>query len=185
MGSKSEDSINSKIVLLAQHLHLHPKYSKEDQSSWTAFCPGRRDCFHTLSLSARTETFSCKHCGKGGGTKELQRFFEHTVKANLAPVIAILENQIGSPANYKKIYISVSWYYGLITPKLTLKKAEWKTIMQGLPFSKNGNGYWSEEGFSHDYWLFNYGVPGSLEVEYDDGGQGFVGHLEDAQIEVG
>jgi hypothetical protein len=172
----------SRIVSLAHQLGLHPH--QEDEYVWTAFCPGRQGSFHILNLSATGETFACGRCGRSGGTKKLQEFFEETVKANFAPVIAIFEKEAGSLAKINKVYITVSWYYGLITPKLVLNKNELHEIMQGLPFSKHGHGYWSEEGFSHDYWLFNYGGPGSLDVEYDDGGQGFVGRFEDARIEV-
>jgi hypothetical protein len=78
----------------------------------------------------------------------------------------------------------VSWYYVLISPTLKLNRTEWDKIINGITFRKEGDGYMSEEGFCHDYWLLDFDWPGSLEVDYDDGGQGFIGSFEDALIEA-
>jgi hypothetical protein len=93
-------------------------------------------------------------------------------------------NATAAPLKVKKLNVTVSWYYGLISVTLKLHRTEWRKILQGIPLRKDGRGYMSEEGFCHDYWLFNFERPGSLEVDYDDGGQGFVGDLEDALIEI-
>jgi hypothetical protein len=82
------------------------------------------------------------------------------------------------------MYVTVSWYYDLIRPTLKLHRTEWEKILTGVPFRKNGRGYMSEEGWCHDYWFFNFSWPGSLEVGYDDGGQGFSGSFADALIEA-
>ena len=107
-----------------------------------------------------------------------------TVKEIFAPVVALVESQAGSNKNWKKIRLTISWYYDLVKAKVTLEKAEWQEIIEGGQFVKAGGGFMGEDGPHQDYWLFNYKGPGPLEVEYEDDAQGFLGDLEDALIEV-
>jgi hypothetical protein len=65
-----------------------------------------------------------------------------------------------------------------------LKRTEWKKIIEGVQFGKAGDGFMGEDGPHQDFWLFNYKGPASLEVEYEDNAQGFIGDIEDALIEV-
>jgi len=41
-----------------------------------------------------------------------------------------------------------------------------------------------DDGPHQDIWLFNYKGLGSLEVDYEDNAQGFIGDIEDPSIEV-
>jgi hypothetical protein len=184
-SSATQIGETSPMVALARQLYLKPWPSGEDEHSWTAPCPrAPHERWHNITISTKTEHFSCANCGVFGDAEELSNFYEQTIKLNFAPLLTILEDQVGSIKKVKKIYVTVSWYYDLISPTLMLHKTEWQKIIQGAPFKKNGRGFTSEEGFCHDFWLFNHAWPGSLEVDYDDGGQGFVGLFEDAVIEA-
>src|SRR5262249_51543833 len=119
-----------------------------------------------------------------GNTKELERFFKEAVKSNFAPLVELAEQKLGSRKKLGKIIATVSWYDDLIEVTLKLNKKEWEKIFTGLPFDKKGQGFMSEEGSHKDLWRFNLSCPGSLEVDYDDAGQGFVGSFEEASIEV-
>ena len=107
-----------------------------------------------------------------------------SVKANFAPVVAIVNSQARSKKRWRKIRLEISWYYKLITVEVTLTRTEWKKIIEGDQFVKAGDGFMGEDGPHQDFWLFNYKGPASLEVEYEDNAQGFIGDIEDALIEV-
>lgn len=83
--------------------------------------------------------------------------------------------------NIKAACISVYWPESWKTVILTPRK--WKRVLSGEPIEICGNGYYYEGVFFHDYWRFSGGMKGRLLVEYDDGGTGFIGDLEDAEIE--
>jgi hypothetical protein len=85
---------------------------------------------------------------------------------------------------WRKIRLEISWNYKAITWTATLTRTEWKKIIEGVQFVKAGDGFMGEDGSHQDMWLFNYKGPASLEVEYEDNAQGFIGHIEDALIEV-
>jgi hypothetical protein len=78
--------------------------------------------------------------------------------------------------------ITVEW--GDDNHSITLTPKNWATVKSGAPLSLSGKGYHYEGGFFWDYWHFAGGLEGDIEVGYgNDGGQGFVGTLEHAQIE--
>ena len=106
-----------------------------------------------------------------------------TVKATFAPVVAIVKSQASSK-RWKKSALLISWYYKIITVNVTLTRTEWKKIIEGVQFAKAGGGFMGEDGPHEDIWLFNYRGPGSLEVDYEDDSQGFIGDIDDALIEV-
>ena len=56
-------------------------------------------------------------------------------------------------------------------------------VKAGESFSTCGDGYYYEGEAFQDYWHLGGGLEGSLEVTYDDCGEGFVGRLCDARIE--
>ena len=85
---------------------------------------------------------------------------------------------------WKKIRLEISWNYKAITWTATLTRTEWKKIIEGVQFVKAGDGFMGEDGSHQDMWLFNYKGPASLEVEYEDNAQGFIGDIDDALIEV-
>ncbi len=79
--------------------------------------------------------------------------------------------------------ITVSWGYD--SHSIELDSEQWNRVLGGEPLSIEGEGYCYEESFFQDYWMFGGGLDGKLEVSYGDGGgQGFVGSLRDANIEV-
>jgi hypothetical protein len=172
---------NSSILRLARKLCLHPRPSGIDEFSWYADCPG---CGGKLSISTQTKSFSCMTCVRSGNTHELASFHSAIVREKFAGLVSVIEKQIGSIDNLKSIEFEASWYYDLIQVTLRVTRKEWDEIITGLNFAKKGRGYMSEEGFCQDYWHFNYTGPGLLEVSYDDGGQGFVGSIEDAFSKV-
>ena len=79
-----------------------------------------------------------------------------------------------------KIEISVYWPDSWKSIVLTEK--EYQSIIDGNPLEKEGDGYTYEgEDFS-DFWSFEGGLDGELEVTYDDGGVGFIGTLSECEI---
>jgi hypothetical protein len=176
---------NSRMIRLARKLHLSPAPSGDDVYSWYARCPWPpHEGWHKLSISTKTKRFFCVNCHGAGNTKELEKFYEDAIKATFSPLVALIEGQVGSVEKVKTILVTVSWYNDLISPTLKLQRAEFKKIIKGIPFHKKGSGFSSEEGPKHDDWSFNLEFPGSLEVDYDDDAQGFIGSFEDASIEV-
>lgn len=78
--------------------------------------------------------------------------------------------------------ITVEWGYE--SHSITLTARNWGAIKAGKPHGQRGKGYQYEGRFFWDYWSFEGGLSGALEVGYgNDGGQGFSGRLADAQIQ--
>lgn len=78
--------------------------------------------------------------------------------------------------------ITVEW--GNENHSITVTTSDWAKIKAGRTHSQKGAGYHYEGEFLWDYWTFEGGLDGELKVVYgDDGGQGFVGLLSDADIE--
>ena len=81
----------------------------------------------------------------------------------------------------RKVKLSVYWPDDQKT--VTLRHSEWEIVISGQSFSKSGDGYYYDGEFFQDTWLFNNGED-ELQVLYgDDGGVGFIGDINDAQIE--
>jgi len=77
--------------------------------------------------------------------------------------------------------ITVDWGYE--SHSITLTARNWSLVKSGKPLEIRGKGYDYEEQFFWDYWYFGGGLEGSLDVSYgDDGGQGFIGKLSDAEV---
>jgi len=79
--------------------------------------------------------------------------------------------------------VSVSWGDD-VEVSVRLTPTNWAKIKVGKPVNVRGNGYHYEGEFFRDYWHFGGGLDGSLTVGYGkDGGVGFEGDLNDAEIE--
>jgi hypothetical protein len=79
--------------------------------------------------------------------------------------------------------IAVEWGYDVHDVLLTPRN--WSRVIRGRSLTIRTPGF-SEEGLQWEYWDFAGGLGGDLVVRYgDDGGEGFVGKLRDARIEVG
>jgi hypothetical protein len=81
----------------------------------------------------------------------------------------------------KKIRISVLWPDDW--KSVVLEQREYKKILAGKPFEKEGEGYSYEGKNFQDYWYFNGGCDSDVVVTYDDGGTGFEGTLDECEIE--
>ena len=78
--------------------------------------------------------------------------------------------------------ITVEWGYEFHS--ITLTARNWTAIKAGKPHRQRGKGFHCEGRFFWDYWSFEGGLSGALEVGYgNDGAQGFIGRLADAQIQ--
>ena len=78
--------------------------------------------------------------------------------------------------------VTVEWGYESHT--ITLTARNWSAIKAGKPHRQRGKGYKCEGQFFWDYWSFEGGLGGALEVGYgNDGAEGFAGRLADAQIQ--
>ena len=77
--------------------------------------------------------------------------------------------------------ITVEWWYELHS--IVLIPRNWNKVKGGGSLSIRGKGYYYEGDHFWDYWYLSGGLNGELIVEYDDnGGAGFIGNLEDAEI---
>jgi hypothetical protein len=84
---------------------------------------------------------------------------------------------------HESVTVSVSWGYELHT--ITLAAEDWVKVISGDDLKLHGPGYYYEDEFFQDYWHFSGGLDGSVEVTYgDDGAQGFIGQLMDADIQI-
>ena len=78
--------------------------------------------------------------------------------------------------------ITVEWGYE--PHSITLTARNWAAVQAGKPHRQRGKGYHYEGQFFWDYWSFEGGLGGALEVGYgNDGAEGFAGRLADAQIQ--
>ena len=78
--------------------------------------------------------------------------------------------------------ITVEWGYE--PHSITLTARNWAAVQAGKPHRQRGKGYRYEGQFFWDYWSFEGGLGGALEVGYgNDGAEGFAGRLADAQIQ--
>ncbi len=78
--------------------------------------------------------------------------------------------------------ITVEWGYE--SHSIQLSPRDWSKVKGGDGLGIEGAGYFYEGEFFQDYWDFDGGLDGRLEVSYgDDGGCGFDGHLSDAAVE--
>jgi len=82
----------------------------------------------------------------------------------------------------RPVVVSVEWGYDLHDCPMSLQT--WKRIVAGNPVRRT-EPYWYEGQRFTGEWSFNSDGPGSLVVGYDDGGEGFIGTLHDAFIQVG
>lgn len=81
----------------------------------------------------------------------------------------------------KRVRLSVYWPDDW--KSVILELTEWNAIISGKEFSKSGEGYAYEGEEFSDFWWFEGGLDGRVEVSYDDGGTGFEGKLSDEEIE--
>jgi len=78
--------------------------------------------------------------------------------------------------------ITVEWGYE--SHSITLTARNWAAVKAGKPHRQRGKGYHCEGQFFWDYWSFEGGMSGALEVGYGtDGAEGFTGRLADARIQ--
>jgi hypothetical protein len=82
-----------------------------------------------------------------------------------------------------KLGATISVYWGDDWHSIALTPSKWAKVKGGKPLLIRGRGYSYEGEFFQDTWDFGGGLDGELTVWYgDDGGQGFVGHLTEAEI---
>jgi hypothetical protein len=87
-------------------------------------------------------------------------------------------NRIDGIGALVSVYWPEDWKSIVLNPK------EWAEVLAGNPYSIRGRGFYYEGEKFHDGWFFNGSMTGELIVTYgDDGGTGFIGKLEDADIE--
>ena len=78
-------------------------------------------------------------------------------------------------------YFRVFWADGEVEVSIQLSSLEWHSVKSGNSLIKSGLGYKYDSEFFQDRWCFNHYPDASLVVEYgEDGGQGFVGDIDDA-----
>ena len=81
-----------------------------------------------------------------------------------------------------KATLTVEWGYE--SHSVTLTARNWAAVKAGQPHRQRGKGFYYEGRFFWDYWSFEGGLRGALEVGYgDDGAHGFIGRLADAHIQ--
>ncbi len=85
------------------------------------------------------------------------------------------------PRKGKSVRVSVYWPDDW--KEIILLPEDWETILKGETFADFGEGYSYEGEEFEDYWTFAGGIDGELRVTYGEGGEGFIGTLEDATIE--
>jgi antitoxin component YwqK of YwqJK toxin-antitoxin module len=78
--------------------------------------------------------------------------------------------------------VKLSVYWPDDWKSVILSKSEWEEILSGKSFSKDGEGYHYEGEKFSDWWSFQGGLDGGVEVTYDGGGVGFIGTLSDTEI---
>jgi hypothetical protein len=81
----------------------------------------------------------------------------------------------------KYVDVTVSWCYGDCRPTAKIPLADWDEVLKGNPVDASTT-YGYEGKRYHAYFAFNYEGRGSLKVTYDDGGEGFIGDISDAEI---
>ena len=65
---------------------------------------------------------------------------------------------------------------------VTLRDDHWERVLAGFPLVVAGPGYVYDGIRFQDEWCFAGGLAGTLEVLYDDGGVGWTGPLDEADI---
>lgn len=82
----------------------------------------------------------------------------------------------------RNVIVSVSWGYERYDCPMAMQT--WKQILAGRPVHRR-EPYWYEgERFTGEWYFNSRGVRGALRVEYEGGGVGFDGKLDDAWIEI-
>jgi hypothetical protein len=81
----------------------------------------------------------------------------------------------------KQVRISVYWPDDW--KEINLSPEEWEAVLAGEELCECGQGYSYEGEEFQNTWHFAGGLEGELRVTYDDGGEGFIGTLEEAEIE--
>lgn len=81
----------------------------------------------------------------------------------------------------KYVDVNVSWCYGECSPTAKIPLSDWDAILRG---KKKGAfaWYWYEGKRYGASFHFNHKGPGTLSVTYDDGGEGFIGRISEADI---
>lgn len=80
--------------------------------------------------------------------------------------------------------VKLSVYWPDDNKSVFLTASEWERILSGKEFSKSGEGYAYDGEKFDDYWWFEGGENGKVEVTYgDDGGTGYLGYLSDDEID--
>jgi hypothetical protein len=78
--------------------------------------------------------------------------------------------------------IKVSWGNDVMV-SIHLTPRNWAKVKAGKVLQIRGRGYYYEGEFFRDYWYFEGGHEGALVVHIGDGGTGFDGRLNDAEIQ--
>lgn len=85
----------------------------------------------------------------------------------------------------KFVDVSVWWGNDECNPTAKVPLDEWEEIVDGAEVSAFAPYWYDGEKFTALFFFNCDGNYGRLEVTYDDGGQGFTGHIRDAVITGG
>ena len=69
--------------------------------------------------------------------------------------------------------------YGYDSHSLEITDADWSSIQSGEPLTITGPGFFVEGELDQDFWAFNEGGKGSLNVACDSGRQIYGGSISD------
>lgn len=84
----------------------------------------------------------------------------------------------------KYVDVNVSWCYGECSPTAKVSLEEWERILKGEHVVVDAC-YWYEGKRYSAYFSFNGSGRGTLTVGYEDGGEGFIGRIGQADITGG
>ena len=81
----------------------------------------------------------------------------------------------------KWVLVSAIWGNDDVEAEIKMSRLQWKKILDGEKYLTSCC-YWYEGQKFTAYWRFNHSSRGSILVEYDDGGTGLDGTIEDLYV---
>jgi hypothetical protein len=86
------------------------------------------------------------------------------------------------PGKGKRVSVSVYWPDDW--KEIILSPEDWEMILAGEEFCDCGAGYSYEGEEFLDTWHFAGGLDGELRVTYGEGGEGYIGTLDDGEVVI-
>jgi len=74
--------------------------------------------------------------------------------------------------------------YGFDLQSICISEAIFAQVQAGRPVTLQGQGFPVEGVMEQDFWSFNHGAVGVVQVSTDEGREVFEGHLGDAEVDV-